>query len=125
MPDEAIAADSWERMLNTRVIRNRAILSVERRPDGALDVRIPLKSRWWNRPTFKWVFPFREERTVRLDSLGAVVFGMVESEPLVEEVVDRIAVRENLSFHESRLAVSQYIRRLAVEGLVVLQIERL
>jgi len=91
----------------------------EKRPDGGWLLRIPLRRRWYTRPPLAWLLPISRERAIRLDRLGSEVWQACDGRRTVEEIVDLFAAAHDLTFHEARLSVMEFLRRLTLRGLVV------
>jgi hypothetical protein len=120
MPE--VTPGDWTDTLRARLMVNEAILSIEDSADGGLTVEVPLRERWFMRPPFSIVFPFRRTRRLELDSLGARVFRSCSNNCTVEELVDAFGAEERLSFHESRITVAGYLRTLMQNGLIAVEL---
>lgn len=113
---------SLDRLLRTVPVVNRAA-TVRTRGEG-LHVILPIRRRWWTRPPFSWVLPYREHRTVALDSLGKEVYQAVNGRRSVEQIVEHFAKKHRLRFHEARLSVMQFLKMLAQRNIVILAIPK-
>ena len=85
-----------------------------------MEIRLPLRKLNWLVPPLSWVFPTRESKLLRLDGLGSEVFRLCQQEREVQWIVDAFAERHRLTFHESRVAVTQYVRSLVERGVLIL-----
>ena len=70
------------------------------------------------RPPLSWIVPFREESCSTLDPLGAEVWKLCDGQRTVEGVVDAFKDRYALSFHEARVAVTEYLKVLVQRGVL-------
>lgn len=109
----------WTRLLQTRPMVNQA---AELEPEGAGSVlaRVPARPLPWLVPPLSWIIRPRSHRTLRIDGLGYEVFELARNADRVESVVDRLADRHRLTFHESRVAVTGYLQTLTEKGVLVL-----
>ena len=107
-------------MLEATPLRNAAA-TVE--PDGAggLRIAIPAARPRWLVPPLSWILPVRRTRTVRLDRVGTRVWELCDGESTVESVVDAFAGAYNLTFHEARVAVTNYLRQLVRRGALAIE----
>lgn len=71
-------------------------------------------------PPLSWIVPFRSERRVTLDRLGMQVWTLCNGERTVENVIDAFKEQYNLTFHEARVAVTEYIKTLIQRGVLVI-----
>jgi len=106
-------------MLRTHALQNRAA-RVEREPGGTVSVWVEQTRRLL--PPLAWIVPFRKERATRLDHLGSQVWSLCDGQRTVEEVVDAIATRYRLTFHESRVAVTGYLKTLIQRGVLAIEV---
>jgi hypothetical protein len=63
--------------------------------------------------------PISHERAISLDRLGSEVWQACDGRRTVEEIVDLFAAAHDLTFHEARLSVTEFLRLLVLRGLVV------
>lgn len=94
-------------------------MEIQRRDHGGCLVSVPLKRPGYLVPPLSWILPFSSHRRVELDSLGAQVLDLCDGKNTVETVIEKFAVTHKLSFRESQLAVTQFLRQLTQRGLVV------
>ncbi len=111
---------SLEALLEAIPVCNRAA-RVEKNGQEVV-VYLPIRPRWWMKPPFSWALPYRDERGVALDKLGAEVYAAVNGRRTVEQIVESFAKTHRLRFHEARLAVMQFLRMLAERNIIVLAV---
>jgi len=87
--------------------------------EGAL-VTVPVRRPGWLIPPISWVLPWRSHRRIQLDAPGAEVLGLCDGERNVEQVVESFARAHKLSFRESQLAVTAFLRELLRRGIIAL-----
>ena len=115
---------SWRPMLLARPVPNAAARSEPGR-DGSLTLfvrtdreHLPDKVR-----RLSWITPIRRERRVVLDRLGRQIWDWCDGQCTVESVIDRFAEAHDLTFHESRVAVTSYLKQLIQRGALAVQVE--
>jgi hypothetical protein len=64
--------------------------------------------------------PVRAERHVTLDELGAAIWRGCDGVRRVEDLVDAFAAEHRLTFHEARVAVTNYLSQLIRRGVLVI-----
>lgn len=111
-------AHSWKEMLRVRPIRNEAV-TVEVRGEDVTVVTIKRKS---YSPPLSWFVPVARKQDVYLDQLGSKLWEMCDGVRQVEEIVDYFSEKYHLTFHESRVAVTEYVQQLARRGVLVIAV---
>lgn len=74
----------------------------------------------WLVPPLTWWIKPRLTTTVELDPLGARVWALCDGRRTVEEIIERLAGELDLSFHEGRVAVTNYLKMLVQRGVLVI-----
>ncbi|MHC4717347.1 MAG: PqqD family protein [Planctomycetota bacterium] len=98
--------------------QNTAI-KTEPRAEGVL-VSVPVRRPGWLIPPISWVLPWSQHRRVELDAAGSEVLDMVDGRRTVEDIVETFAGNHKLTFRESQVAVTQFLRQLVQRGIVVI-----
>ena len=111
--------DSWRAMLEARPLPNVAA-RVEPGEDGALTVHVPRAPSRLRRAPFSWFIQPRSERAIVLDPLGTRVYKLCDGQRTVEAIVDVFAREHRLTFHESRAAVTGYLKLLLQKGVIAM-----
>ena len=114
---------SWREMLEAVPIRNSAVTVSAGRNQDELNVKVPNKRPRYQVPPICWVVPYRPYRTFVLDTLGSRLWMLCDGKRSVEKIVDEVARQLNLSFHESRVAVTEYIRTLIRGGALAIEMK--
>lgn len=100
-------------------VKNREV-EVERNDENGTVLRVPMRKGWYRRPPLTWVLPLSTYRRVQLDGLGKDVWEACDGRRSVEAIVDDFADRFKLTFHESRLTVTNFLRDLSRRALIAL-----
>ncbi len=95
-------------------------METQPRSDGSMLVSIPIARPKFLVPPLSWILPFSPYRRVELEPVGSGVLGMCDGRRTVEAIIEKFAADHKLSFRESQLAVTQFLRQLMQRGLVVI-----
>jgi len=104
-------------MLAARVSRNVAA-RVEEGRGGSIRVYVKNRRPSFLVPPLSWIVPYKTERCLTLDRMGAQIWQLCEGQRSVEQVIERFAERHRLTFHEARVAVTGYIKMLVEHGVL-------
>ena len=110
---------SWKQMLAARPVQNAAA-NVERTDADSLKITVQKQKPRFMVPPLSWVMTPKLYRTVVLAGLGREIWDLCDGSRTVEEVVDAFADRYRLSFHESRAAVTGYMKLLVQRGALAM-----
>ena len=83
-------------------------------------VSVPVRRPGWLVPPISWILPWRPMRRVQLDEAGTAVLALCDGQRNVEQVIESFAQEHKLSFRESQLAVTQFLRDLLRRGIVAM-----
>jgi hypothetical protein len=100
------AVPHWNRAMTVEAITSGLLLS------------IPMRRPRWLVPPLSWVLPFSGFRRVELDAPGKAVLELCDGQRNVEEVIERFAADNKLSFREAQLAVTQFLKELLRRGII-------
>jgi len=109
-------------ILHAIPLQNRAVDLLRKGQGGVL--KAPVNPRWWHRRPFRWFNAARDERGFGLDRYGLEVWEACDGVRTVESICDQFAQNHDVSFHEARVSVCQFIRSLTERELVLLQIPK-
>ena len=109
----------WVSLLHSRPVRNAAA-RVEEQPDDRVIVYVKQKRPGFLVPPLSWIVPYKRERRAFLDRVGTRLWRMCDGEHTVEDIVDAFRGQYRLTFHESRAAVSGYLKLLIERGVVAI-----
>jgi hypothetical protein len=116
-----MATGNWEQQLRSRPLRNQAA-RIESDTRDAVTIVVKQERPAYMKPPLTWIVPHRPERKAELDALGSEVWHLCDGRRTVEEIVDRFAASHGLTFHESRVAVTEYISSLIKRGVLAIEI---
>jgi len=110
----------WLALLSSRPVRN-ASARVMAHKDDRVAVYVRQKRPGYMRvPPLSWIVPFKRERRALLDRVGTRLWRMCDGERTVLELVDSIRGHYGLTFHESRAAVTGYLKLLTERGVIAI-----
>ena len=114
--------DGWRRLLEAVPVRNTAARVEQVAPDERC-VHVVTARPWFLKiPPLSWIVPGKGTRATLLDKLGGEVLDLCDGARSVEEIVDIFAGRHALSFHESRAAVTGYLKSLVQRGILAVDV---
>ncbi|MBU0677552.1 MAG: PqqD family protein [Verrucomicrobia bacterium] len=116
-------ARTWEPMLKAVLVRNTAATVEPRMSDRSLSITIPSRKPRWAFPPITWIVHPPEKKTLELDPVGADVWNACDNRRSTEEVIDFFARKHSLTFHESRVSVTTYIKMLVQRGALAVAME--
>ena len=114
---------SWRRILESRPTISPNCEVVETRGD-MIELRIRGRRPGYLVPPLSWIIRPRLTKTVRLDGIGAEVWRLCDGHSTFESMVDRFAADNKLTFHESRVAMMNYIHLLMERGALIVEMPR-
>jgi len=80
------------------------------------------KPKWLFFP-FSWLFRVKLKKKVMLDSIGTEIWQLCDGINTVEKIVTIISEKYELTFHESRVAVTEYLKMLIERGIVAIRVK--
>lgn len=119
---EGFASPSWTDMLDAVMIRNRAAREERDERTGEIRIAVPTRKPWYHIPPVTWIVHAPAERITVLDPLGALVWEMCDGENAVEKIIEVFAEKYSLTFHESRVSVTQYLKKLVSRGALAVDL---
>ena len=111
---------SWKSMLQAIPVQNRA--AQQDIIEGQMVLTVQKKKPAFLVPPLSWVLRPRLRKRIQLDSLGRDIWQLCDGKRSVEEIIDCFAERENLTFHEARVSVTEYLKNLSLRGVVVMAV---
>lgn len=111
---------SWRRMLAAKPQPNLAAEIVE---ESATRVRVAIRLKMpkWLVPPLTLVVKPRRRRIFELDPVGVEVWRACDGQRTVEEIVEAFAEQHALTFHEARVAVTNFLHSLIQRGLIAIE----
>jgi len=102
----------------TAVPHQNTAMKAEPAPDGVI-LSVPVRRPGWLIPPISWVLPWKGRRKIQLDAAGTETLGLVDGKRTVEDIIERFAQNHKLTFRESQMAVTQFLRQLVQRGVLV------
>ncbi|MCY2930547.1 MAG: PqqD family protein [Planctomycetota bacterium] len=87
-------------------------------PAGGTLVEVPIPRPRYLVPPISWILPFSGYRRIELDKLGTAVLQLCDGRRSVEKVIEKFAADHKLTFRESQLSVTQFLRMLTERGVI-------
>ena len=99
-------------------------METDRRRDGTALVSVPMRRPKWLVPPISWLLPYSSHRRVELDKPGTQVLEMCDGKRTVEKIIEEFAAIHRLTFRESQLAVTQFLRMLTERGVIAVVVRQ-
>ena len=87
-------------------------------PTGGTLVEVPIPRPRFLVPPISWILPFSGHRRIELDKLGTAVLQLCDGRRSVERIIEKFAADHKLTFRESQLSVTQFLRMLTERGVI-------
>jgi len=110
-------------LLKAVPVANEA-METDYRGDGTVLVSVPMRRPKWLAPPISWLLPYSSHRRVELDRPGAQVLKMCDGKRTVERIIEEFAAMHKLTFRESHLAVTQFLRMLTERGVIAVVVRQ-
>lgn len=122
--EEITVTRGWRQMLDAVPLRNEAARELQDSANGGMVVAVPTVLKPWHRlPLVRWVVRVPEARELHLDPVGAAVWRACDGSRTVEDIILTFAVQYRLTFHESRVSVTTYLRSLIQRGALAVALD--
>jgi hypothetical protein len=99
-------------------VKNRAVKTEHH--EGVTRITVKKRRPRFLVPPISWVIRPKLETRVEIEGLGVAILELCDGRRNVEAVVDEFAGLHALTFHESRVSVTLYLKALVQRGVVVL-----
>lgn len=109
----------WKAQLAVSPVCNHAA-DTEERGDGTIVLKIRKRRPAFLVPPLSWILRPRMIKRYELDRIGTRVWRLCNGNRTVGDIVDEFAAAHRLTFHEARVAVTDYISRLTRCGAIAL-----
>ena len=110
---------SWRDTLTAMAVHNAAA-DVARDDKGHITVSVRKNRPWFLFWPITWIIKPCLKQNIVLDGLGTRLWELCDGRKDVEALVDEFASAYRLTFHESRVAVTSYIKQLVQRGAMAL-----
>ncbi len=115
---------AWDEMLKAVLLPNQAARFTGEDPDGSLTLAVPTRKPVFLIPPFSWIIRPPKERLTVLDPIGADIWKSCNGRRSMEDIVVKFAIRHQLSFHESRVSVTSYVKSLLQRGALAVAVNK-
>jgi len=113
---------NWYDMLKSTLYRNLKVTADWNDEQTQLILKIPTKRPGYLVPPISWVVRPPAHRCIYLDQTGADLWEWCDGKRHVEDVIELFARKHNLTFHESRVSVTTYLKELVKRGALAVAI---
>ncbi len=110
-------------MLKAVLLPNQAARIVREELDGSLTLAVPTLKPSFIRGLFSWLIRPPKERLTVLDPMGTAIWKSCDGVRTVEQIVEKFAIRNRLSFHESRVSLTGYVTSLLRRGVLAVAVD--
>lgn len=74
-------------------------------------------------PPVSWFVPYKPQREITLDKLGTYLWNLCDGKKNVEQIVDEFKAHYDLTFHEAKTCVTDYLKKLIQRGILAVVID--
>ncbi len=111
---------SWKHMLDSVPLKNSAVKLDVSDLDDTVSITVSKKKSKYLFKPISWIIKPRLEQTIKLDSIGTYVWNICDGRRTTESVIVLFLKKFELTFHESRVMVLDYIKKLVERGILVI-----
>lgn len=115
-PDPIEKRSGWKDMLEARLVANIKAEAQWSDDRSELVLRVPTRKPGYLIPPISWIIRPPRARAIVLDRIGGQVWAWCDGTRTVEQVIELFALEHNLTFHESRVSVTTYLKDLVKRG---------
>ena len=113
---------TWKEMLTAVLYRNLKVTAEWNTGHTQLTIKVPTKRPGYLVPPISWVVRPPAFRSLILDPVAADLWEWCDGQRNVEQVIELFARKHNLTFHESRVSVTSYLKELVKRGVFAVAI---
>jgi hypothetical protein len=114
-----IQPSSWKSMLSVKPVKNAAAEFIPLDTDK-LQISVKKQKPEFLKPPVSWFIRPKLKQTIVIDQVGIQVLNLCDGNRTIENIVDEFAKTHKLTFHESRVSVTGYIKQLVQRGILVI-----
>lgn len=115
--------EDWKPMLTAIPLRNSAVHSERTGSGGPLRLSVPRRHPAWAFPPITWIVHVPDASTLELDPLGEEIWCACDGQTSTETIIERFARTHKLTFHESRVSVTSYLKELIHRGALAVAMQ--
>lgn len=112
---------NWRRMLAAVPEQNTAA-QVSRHGD-CVTISIRNVKPSYMVPPISWFVPFKERKVITLDPLGTKLWQLCDGKRSVEDIIDIFRADYELTFHEAKTCVTDYLKQLVQRGALAVVLD--
>ena len=116
-----LRGETWRNLLLLRA-RHRPGITEEPQTGGALRIILPLPRPRWYFPPISWLIPLRARKIIELSGIGLTVWEWCDGNRTQEEIIELLAERYRLTFHEAQANVFSYFKLLTEKGILLMNV---
>lgn len=75
-------------------------------------------------PPISWFVPYKPQREITLDPLGTYLWKLCDGKKTVENLIDQFKDEYELTFHEAKTCVTDYLRKLVQRGILAVVLDQ-
>lgn len=113
---------NWREMLASTLYQNLKVTATWNKDGTQLGLAIPTKRPGYLIPPITWVVRPPAFRTLYIDRIAADLWFWCDGTRTVEDVIELFARKHTLTFHESRVSVTTYLKELVKRGALAVAI---
>ncbi len=113
---------NWYEMLTAVLHPNLKVTAEWDAGRTQLTLSVPTKKPGYVVPPISWVVRPPSHRSFILDPVAGDLWEWCDGQRSVEEVIELFARKHNLTFHESRVSVTNYLKELVKRGVFAVTI---
>ncbi len=117
--DIQLRGDSWRSGLLVRPYHRKDIM-VEISEQGTLVVSADFGAPKWYKPPVTWFINMNLHKSYELSGLSMQLWEWCDGTRTMEEVIDLFAIKYQYTFHEARVSVISYLKKLAEKGILLI-----
>ena len=114
---------SWKQMLLAVPTPNVAANAKVDDETGLVTVTVKNKKPEYMFPPISWVVHFSPKKEITLDEIGSRIWKWCNGKNTVENIIDNFKDAYELTFHEARTSVVEYLKQLIQRGVVAVIIQ--
>ncbi len=115
--DIQLRGDSWKAGLLVHPFHRKDITE-ELTEQGSLMVSALFTAPKWYKPPVSWFVNLNLNKKYELSGLSLQLWEWCDGNKTMEDIIDLFAVKYQYTFHESRVSVISYLKKLAEKGIL-------
>jgi hypothetical protein len=117
--DIQLRGDSWRAGLLVHPYHRKDI-TVEITAQGNLMISAKFDSPKWYKPPASWFVNLNLNKQYELSGLSMQLWEWCDGVKTMEEIIDLFALKYQYTFHEARVSVISYLKKLTEKGILLI-----